>query len=257
MIRVLIIILGIFQISSGQENLFNEVSIAKKDTVYVDEDNNIIDPLFFNNKLNSIYYYANVYESDEKFYLKLQWTHYYGQLNHQQRRQLFKNLNSEHQVDTTKIIVIHYLDTLKNPKSYPKKNKIVKLDERSHIHLINYKTFLKQNKSCLKSFKKNKLANVYHFYDFNDNHPNIIDNLIWYSDYQKRIKLFFGKNVLSPRTIIINTDGKYFIHYYYTGIYNLEVPLILSQNQKWEEFSRDFYYRTKILNKYKSNTNIN
>lgn len=229
-----------------------EVAIAQtaKDTVYVDENGVVIDGLIYHKKLNSIYYFANVYDYGEHYYSQLQWTHYFGQLNDHQRQQFFKLVSAAHQIDTTKIISIHYLDTLKNESSYPKKDKIVTLPNNGHMHLYSYKSFLKQHKNCFKRYDKNKQANVYHFYSYNDGHPNVVKNMIWYEDFQKRIRLFFNKNSKAPFFILIHPDGRYFMHYRYNGIYSSDIPSNLEKNVRWDSYFVDFNNKTKVLNLY-------
>ena len=219
-----------------------------KDTIFIDEDQINIDNIIFYKKLNSTQYFANVYESDQNVFAQLQWTHYFGALSQSQKPQLFQLLHKSYHVDTTKVMVLHYLDTLKSASTYPKRDKIVEIDEKRHKHVITYKTFLKQHKNCIRKFRKNKEAEVYHLYSVNGGHPDQVKNMLWYRDFQNKIKLLFKKNFQTPYTIIIHPNGDYLIHYSFDGAYSIETLLNLENNRNWNFYKNDFINRNQVLN---------
>lgn len=232
----------------GQADLNIKTRVVSKDTIYIDEDNKIINSEIFKDKILSEYYYANLYETDENFYGKLQWTHFIGKLNQLQKAQLFQELKIKHQVDTSKVMVIHYLDTLKS-KTELKRSTYYEENRNQHI---NHETYPEQHQQCLKKFKKRQNTNVYHFYNYQNNHQTTIKNLIWHQDSNKRFKSFFKKNNEISHTIIILPDGYYLIHYRFFWKYNIEIHEIFI---KYSEFRtkliKSFNKEISLLNFYK------
>lgn len=236
---------------SQKENSQTLDGTVSKDTTYIDEDGISISKETFNTKLNSNYFYAKIYHIDDYSVGKLQWSHYFGTLDEALRHQFFSLLSEKYLVDTTKVMAIHYKDTLKNPDSFSKKDKIIELDKRKHIHLISYKTFIKEYKDCHKRFKKNEHANVYHFYSHNNGHPEVVDKMSWHQDYQHKIKFLFSKNDEQPAVILLHPNGNYLIHYRYDGLYSNNILTQLKKNERWDIFLTDFHNKTSALNSYK------
>lgn len=235
------------QISNTQ---YAEASI-KVDSIYLDEDGQHISKDIFNRKLNSNFYYGNVYEADNLVIGKLQWSHYFGTLSEELRHQFFKFLTDKYSIDTTKVMAIHYLDTLQPASSYPSKDQIITLENGKHIHKISFKTYKKSYKECEKRFKKNKHANVYHFYSINNGHPDVIDKTTFLQDFQHKIKLLFNKNDKQATVILLHPNGHYLIHYRTDGIYSSNVLTQLEKNERWQSYLTDFQNKTSVLNSYK------
>ncbi|MGA9238370.1 hypothetical protein, partial [Robiginitalea sp.] len=91
-----------------------------RDTLYVDEGYISIDEYAFKKKIHSKLYYERLYDLDTILLKKLFLKYYLGELKPATKNQLFGLLAQRNEVDTTKIIFIHYQDTLKTRDSYPR-----------------------------------------------------------------------------------------------------------------------------------------
>ncbi|MBW1295721.1 hypothetical protein [Aquimarina litoralis] len=143
-----------------------------KDTLYLDENNDFISKLKFDQKINSIIYYGLTFDLEDAVYKKIRFAYFFGKIDPIKKQQLFKYLSARNGVDTTKIMAIHYSDTLRAKYQFPKKDSIVYINnKKNHKHIPPYRTFIKRHKACTKNFKNKKNANVYHYYTVNLGHP--------------------------------------------------------------------------------------
>ena len=194
---------------------------------------------FFKKVNKNLYHYSSYNTNDTTFFL-VQWSYYFNKFSALKKKQLNTYLSNTHQIDTTKIITIHYSDTLRAINSFVKRDSVIYLDNRKHRHLYSHKSFLKQNKKCLKEFKKNKHSNVYHFFRVNENHPSQIKNLKWYEDIRGSLYKSFNINIKTFRTAVIHPDGRYFIYNYPDTNKPSEIYEKLIRNKKWDMYYNEF-----------------
>ncbi len=220
-----------------------------KDTIYLDENDKIIDKRLFNFKFDSSIYYGLRFENDSIVVDKLRFSHLFGKLEETRKKQLFKLFASRNHVDTTKIILIHYQDTLKRIVDFPKENTIVfNKDSTSHKHLYSHKSFLQQHKNCLKDFKRNKNTNVYHFFGINTGHPLNYDNCTWEKDNFSLINNMFRDKYKRFSSIIIHPNGNFYCYNFNDEGKNLKVYQDIIKNKKWDEHIDEFSKRLQTLN---------
>lgn len=223
-----------------------------KKVSFYDIDNTPISKKEFRRKaLSEVYFYLE-FEIDNHILYKLQWRYFYAKLNKTDKRQLFQLLSSKNDVDTTKTIVIHYTDTLKNKSEYPKESlTIFNKDSSKHKHLVSYEAFLDGYKKCYDKFDSRKAyANIYHFYNVNNGHPNQLGKYVWKKDNHNVLKALFIKNLKNPGIIIINTKGEYFVHYRYDFTPEPRLHDKLMRDEKnWKRPFKRFLKTVNKLNK--------
>ncbi len=233
----------IFSIYSNAQDNFIE-----KDTIYSDENDQIIDKRVFNFKHKSSLFYGIRFENDTVVLNKLRFTYLFGEIKKTKKNQIFKLFSQRSAVDTTKLIVIHYTDTFKSIAEFPKNNMIIyNKDSTSHKHISNHKQFIKNHKYCIKNFKKNKKANVYHFYGLNNGHPENYKEYTWQKDHYKLIANIFSDSYKRFHTIIIRPDGNFFCFNNRKGN-NIDIYDDIVKNKKWEKHKAKFKVRLKSLN---------
>lgn len=220
-----------------------------KDTVYADENDKIIDKRLFNYKINSSLYYGYQFETDKAVLLRLRFSHLFGKLDPTYKHQLFKLFASRNHVDTTKIMLIHYQDTLKKITDFPKENTIVyNKDSTSHKHVISHKTFLKEHENCQKKFKRNKKTNVYHFFEINEGHPLSYGNCTWEKDNFNLINSMFRDKYKRFSTIIIHPNGDFYCYNFNEDGVNLRIYEDIIRDKKWDEHMAEFEKNFQYLN---------
>ncbi|MBP0905146.1 hypothetical protein ACFSKN_05800 [Mariniflexile gromovii] len=249
------------------------VVYAQRDTIYVDENGKSISKKVFANKMNSSIYYGMRYSGDSLVLQEINYRYRFGQLMPIPKSQLFKLLNKRHGIDTTKTLVIHYIDTLLAKSKFPKHNKIVSYDSlgheiknpikshrisdgvvfdlnnlrkvAKHVHVQNHRSFIKSYKSCVRKFKKLKNDNVlFHFYNYNEGHPNEVKQVKWYQDHGGLLKKMFvqGKNQFN--SLIIKPSGEFFVEY--KESYKIQYYILESEG--WDKIKNDFETQYSGLN---------
>lgn len=220
-----------------------------KDTIYADENDDVIDKRLFNYKFNSTIYYGFRFETDSVVLEKLRLSHLFGTLEATKKEQLFKFLTSRNHVDTTKIMVIHYQDTLKRITDFPKENKIVlSKDRSSHYHVLSHKSFIKLHKDCVKTFKRNKKTNIYHFFSVNTGHPLTYEECHWEKDNINLINNMFRDNYRRFSTIVIHPNGNFYCYNFNDDGENFKVYQDIIKDKKWDEHMNEFSKKMKSLN---------
>lgn len=241
---------------------------AQKDTIYADENDFPISKEIFNKKLSAPIYYGLRFDTDTLVLQKIKLKFYIGELESNTKHQLFKLLNKRHQIDTTKVLIIHYSDTLKLPNEFPKRNYVVFKDSLDNIvkviqgpttfvdlnkirsvkkqeHFWSYKTFIREQKKCMKSHVKYKdEAQVLHFYNQNNGHPEKLNELRWYKDYGLVIKKILMSIENEFDVIIIHPDGDFYVQKGYLEFYYPYKDLIEKRN--WETHNKAFLEKMKI-----------
>jgi hypothetical protein len=268
-LKQLVLIIGLF---------FSFNISAQKDTLCLDENDNLISKEFFYKKINSKIYHGLRFETDTLVLLKSRFNFYVGELKPIVKNQLFKLLRSRHQIDTSKTLVIHYLDTLRAKSEYAKKNAVIYYDSLNrvikpiikstsiidgvkfdfsnfhktvkHEHIQNYKSFIKLNRRCVRQYKnyKNEVL-VFHFYNFNNGHPNEVKELTWYKDYSSLLKKLFFHEYTKTDFLIIKPSGEFIVGYPDSDFYNSHVSfknLLILEN--WDKIKINFKKEYETVN---------
>ena len=166
-----------------------------RDTIFADEGYVLIDRNKFETKLRSELYYDQEYDLDTVILRKLFLKYYLGRLEPLKKEQLYGILAQRNRVDTSQIMLIHYLDTLKRRDSYPKKEYIVNLKNGGHRHVPSYRTFIRGHLKCIKNYDKQEGIKVYHYFNHNEGHTTEYRDLQWYEDPLELLrKLFYNKS---------------------------------------------------------------
>lgn len=243
------------------------VVYGQSDTIYVDERDHYISKDEFYKKIDSPIYYGLKFDTDTLVLQKIRFKYYLGKLPITVKSQLHKLLNKRHQIDTTKTLVIHYIDTLKSPREFAKRSRIVYRDSlnnmvkipnsasvidlnkmrtiKKHEHIWSYKDFISQHKKCTKNHQKYKeVASVLHLYNHNNGHSDEVKNLKWFKDYGFVIKKVFADSYKNFQQIIIYPNGDFYTQAMYGNIpYD---DLVTKTN--WDKHKDDFIKRMELLN---------
>ena len=118
-------------------------SLAQKNVICLNEKGVSIPVFdFYHKNKTSIYNHVSI-ETDSVIFKRLRYNYYFGDLRKDIKSQFFKLLYQKHGIDTTKALVIHYRDTIKAMKNFPKRDSVVHEGETEkwHWHLLSYKGF--------------------------------------------------------------------------------------------------------------------
>lgn len=156
-------------------------------------------------------------KSDSLNFKKLIFNKRFGSLSKIAKSQLNKRLFFGYAIDSTKIWVIHYVDSLPPKASMPKKSYIEYLDDQKmrHKHVTSYKDFVKGSKKHSKEFKNNKDVKFIHFWRAGgqDYPQELFKSLNWYYDPSNFIKRLFSFGIINFKTQIIYPNGDYISFY--------------------------------------------
>lgn len=223
-------------------NVFSQ----KKKKVYLSEKFEIITKRYYNKMFNSKLYHSISYDLDTIVYKKLRLNYFFGQLDKDNRGQLFKLLYSRNKIDTTKTLMFHYKDTLKSKKQFPKKDKTVYLKNGKHKHLVSYETFLRHHSNCKSKYDNYHDVTILHFFSVNNGHPKRVGDLIWYKDPSNVIKRVFRDGYKSFSVFVVKPDGRFFIR----SLNSISAPNSEQLlNGSWDKLEAKFYKRYNKLNK--------
>jgi len=87
---------------------------------YSDEEYKQINYTEFSKKVDSKLYLMAIFENDTAIFKKLRFKEYFGHLSAQKKTQLNKLFYKRFQIDSSKIWLIHYIDSIPNIKKIPK-----------------------------------------------------------------------------------------------------------------------------------------
>ena len=244
----------------------------EKKRIYVDENYKVINFQKFTKKSQSKLFYVINAKTDTALFKKLRFKEFFGKLDLKKKNQLNKLFQKRFKIDTTKIWLIHYIDSLPNIKEMPNKSGIVFLDSldneegeilnkkefektiisrnvnsinislpKKHKHVISFEDYKKIVLNEIKKYQKFKNIYLLHFYSFNKGYPlNDIDSEKWYKDYNLILKRTFTDGMKMYKTIIVYPNGDFYLNTY--G----EVKKVLSSNK----FSKEKRKWEKQLEKY-------
>jgi hypothetical protein len=218
-----------------------------RDTLYVDEGYVSIDEFAFKKKIHSKLYYERLYDLDTILLKKLFLKYFLGELKPATKDQLFGLLAQRNDVDTTKIIFIHYQDTLKARDSYPREDRVVPLANGGHQHIPSYHSFMRAHRICEKKYRDDPKINMYHFFHFNQGHPLSVKKYTWHKDPLDVIrKLFYNKEDHTRMwSLFLYPDGGYTILY---GGMSEEMYADLKEHKNWDQHLKTFREQYQTVN---------
>lgn len=214
--------------------------------IYVDENFQKIPEELYNTKQESNIFLEAEIVSDTAIYKKLFFREFFGTLDKSKKSQLNKLLFQKYGIDSTKVWVIHYTDSLPDVSTLSKKSGIIyepidstqasieaaaylnsnrtfvankfsskelneKLNRTKHSHRFSYKSWYTSRKKEIKKFRKLDHAMLLHFYDHNAGFPESDRIVKWYKDPYKVLKIIFSDGVKNYPTIILHPDGDFFV----------------------------------------------
>jgi len=134
-------------------------------------------------------------------------------INHHSRLPYLLLCHTNYAIDSTKTWLIHYQDTLPNPKIVSKNSKIRYLNA-NHIsnkrikNLKDYHKIIPKQKSAYS--KCEDLALLY-FYDVQNDYPIKTKSYQWHQDKGLLIKKLFNDGMKAYKTIIIHPNGDFYM----------------------------------------------
>ncbi|MEM5564473.1 hypothetical protein WNY78_05140 [Psychroserpens sp. AS72] len=219
----------------------------QKDTLFLNETNQPIIKKSFNLKLDSPLFSSLRFENDTLVLYKLRFSHLFGKLKISQKHQLFSLLNSRNNVDTTKVMIIHYQDSLKPINEFAKKTGIAyNKDSTTHRHVMSHKTFVVKHKDCVRKLSKRNKSNVYHYFKVNNGHPLEFKKAKWYEDYYGLIDKLFRDSYSRFFTIVIHPDGSFYCKNYNDN--NGKIFKDLIKGKRWKLHKKEFEENLNSLN---------
>jgi len=184
-------------------------------------------------------------KQDSLHFKKLVFNKLFGSLSKIEKSQLNKHLFFRYAIDSTKIWVIHYMDSLPLKASLPKKSHIVYLDDKKmrHKHLISYKDFVKQSKTHFKEFKNKKDVTFIHFWSAGgqDYPQEPFKSLNWCYDPSNFIKRIFSFGIINFKTQIIYPNGDY------VSFFDVKNKIELKRLIKIKKFVKERQKHQKII----------
>lgn len=217
-----------------------------KKEIYFDEVDATINKRQHDIKLKSDLFSSVKFETDTLILHKLRFSHLFGTLDTIKKQQLFKLLSARNSIDTTKIIVIHYQDTLRRIDEFAEEDGIIQnKNGRGHRHVISHNTFINQHKKCLRNLYKKGVNNVYHFYKHNNGHPEVYESYTWERDHLTLIDRLFRDSFRRFGTIVIYPNGNFFCRNYSDD--NLHILKDVTKGKKWDKHLKRFKKKLELL----------
>ncbi|APY10037.1 hypothetical protein BWZ22_01725 [Seonamhaeicola sp. S2-3] len=250
---------------------------GQQDVIHIDENGKSISANVFKTKISSSIYHGVRYDTDSLVLQEIKYNYRFGKLLPNAKKQLFQLLSLRHQIDTTRILMIHYIDTLRAVSEFPKKSSTILYDSLNQEiksvqktityplggvkidlsnnqkvykqeHVLNYRDFINSYKRCYRRYRKYKQVSVFHFYDYNNGHPNELKKLKWFQDYGGVLKKLFFNEKSRGYNVIIKPSGEFFIEYRENHITFDD----LINSKKWNEMKINFDKEIKVLNNYRN-----
>jgi len=225
-----LIILSIFQ-SYSQE----------KKRIYVDENYKVISFEKFNFKFRTELFEITNAETSTSLYKKLRYKIFFGSLNQLKKSQLNKFYYKKFGIDSTKIWIIHYKDSLPNIKFMPKKSGVIMLDSMGNDigKVLSKKEFkdriVKRSKNSIKinnsarhrrvlsyedydeiiskeQLEPNKVNDflLLYFYNVNKGYPVLNSKNQWLEDLNMILRKTFSEGITMYKFLIIHPNGDYY-----------------------------------------------
>lgn len=227
---------------------FCDISFSQLKTLkYIDENFTEISKIEFERKNNSSVYITKTYYLDTVTYKSVFLRYYMGKLAQGKKNQLFRILSQRNRLDTTKALLIHYKDSLKSKKTFPSRDSIAYLKNGVHKHISSHKTFVRQHKNCEKDNSRKQIT-MYHFYNHNDGHPDVIKKMVWHKDHLSLLRKLFYNPSLNNKywTILIHPNGDYVVNYF--GVRPSKKWRDFKKHKNWNTYFKDFKKSMALLN---------
>ena len=223
----------------------------KKKIIYLDEDINQISSNKFKQKIKSKLFDTAIVSNDTAIFYKLRFIEYFGTIPEVKKKQLNNYLLKSNEIDTKKVIVINYIDSIPNEKKMPKISMAYTLDSIGDITKkpISLKKFHRQKKRI----NSKKYIAVYNKYDYIQKLENKSSHYknIQYLNYYKNNK---GFPVKTLRKNNYYKDYKLVIHNMFNDGLMVYSTIILFPNGEFYTGKFDFgntYHKKKIYDKAK------
>ena len=234
----------------------NSFSQHKK-IIYADEYFNTISFTNYQKKLSSNLFDIAEIENDTAIIKKLRYASYYGKLKAVTNRQLSKILNKRFNIDTTKTLLIHYINSVPDIKKMPKESGIEFLDSlnnntgiflteskfktdlkkysyNKHKHVLSKDDFFKKIKSERKKFSKK--IELIHFYKTNNGFPvKKLSPYNYFKDDNNLISRLFSDKTKMYKVILIHPNGEFYVSKFSHGSFLREKKLTKKSFYKKEK----------------------
>ena len=206
-----------------------------KKVFYLNEAFEPISAKEFEFKVNTNFYTNATFANDTTLFHKLRYREYFGKLSMNKKKQLNKLFAGRYNVDTTKVWLIHYKDSLPDITKMSKKTGFIILDslgnEISEIlskkkyvnsdkrkgwnrHLYkyvkSYESFRNEVNVEIKYFGNQKKYELLHFFGVNNGYPVEGDDHNWIQDSIGIIPKLFTDGLLIYKFIVLHPDGNFY-----------------------------------------------
>ncbi|WP_248723526.1 hypothetical protein [Seonamhaeicola sp. ML3] len=136
------------------------------------------------------------------------------------------------------------MDTLRAKSEYPIKNLFISSHDSTKEFEITYDDFLDSSKRAFFYYKRWKRKILYlNVYFKNNGHPEQIEDLFWYQDYDGQIKRMFNKISDGLKMIILHPNGDYYLESSETKLPYDNLFL----KKRWDIYKQEFDNKLKAL----------
>ncbi len=220
-----------------------------KKLTYVDENYKEISSAEFERRLESKLFYYTHYTSDTIDYKKLKFREFFGDIGFEKKKQLNKFFKKKYKLDTSKIWVIHYYDSLPVVKNMVKKNYVVINKTGSKIpssfrSIGSFKHFKSGLRKMKERYWRIKNAELYNFYNRENDYPISKSQVKWYKDENLLLQKIFGKGVDMYSIIILHKNGNF---YFSSTVRPSTTEKLLLDPQMFRKVQRSWYERYEKL----------
>lgn len=184
-----------------------------KKIIYVDEAYIPIDAEEFLRKEKSNLFLVATVKSDTAIYKKLRYKEYFGKIDTVTKSQLNKFFHARFSIDSTKTWLIHYRDTMPNPKLMPEESGIVYTDSTKsrHRHVSSLKDDQAIIPKELKKYTKFKNLELLHFFNVTNGYPIKTEEYEWYQDTALLLKKIFSDGMIAYTNLVIHPNGEFYV----------------------------------------------
>lgn len=220
-----------------------------KKVIYVNENYKKISKKEYQKKLKSKLFDIATTVKDTVILKKLRFSEFYGQLEETKRKQIFKLFHKRFHLDTTKVWVIHYIDSVPDKKKMPLKSGLEFIDSKGkltgifltqnefknsygkypykrHRHRTSYSDYIKGLKTENNKYKNSKGIELIHLYKTNKGFPNEeLKKHNYYKDKLSFFKKFFTDGLKLYTSVLIYPDGNFYASKFHYHNANFEKKL--------------------------------
>lgn len=244
---------------------FTHFICQSQSEIYMDEQMKPIDTLTYAKKCRQYPYKCVFIPTDSILIYKVLKKYDFGSLSPEAYNQIRKLLilDSKKNIETNDVIVVKYVDTLRDYLSDKRKyrdhldsvniiSSLVfqsKISTKPHdrkLYQKHIRSWIKKSKKCVKKYEKRLPVSINYVYDYEQ------DALETYGDFnivkdRGIFKNLFFKIVCHYNLLILRPDGSYFLSGYH--ISDKDVKKLI-ETQDWSEFKNDW---RSTLDLYKIN----